>query len=137
MISPRLLRWWWMMVLVLGLGTSACAESLTLSTRSRIRSVRNTNDWGIHHATAQWESTRTAVVVCDMWDKHHCPDATERVGEMAPRMNEMIKAARARGCLIIHCPSDTMDFYKDHPGRKLAQSAPKVATTIPWKGGAP
>jgi putative heme-binding domain-containing protein len=134
MISRRLLRWWWTTAVLLGLASTACAEPLTLSTRSRIRSVRDTNDWGIRQATATWEATRTAVVVCDMWDKHHCPDATERVGEMAPRMNEMIKAARARGCLIIHCPSDTMDFYKDHPGRKLAQSAPKVPTTIPLEG---
>ena len=47
---------------------------------------------------------------------------------MAPRMNEVLKAARYKGVLIIHCPSDTMEFYKDHPGRKLAQQAPKVET---------
>ncbi|MEO6035644.1 MAG: ThuA domain-containing protein, partial [Verrucomicrobiota bacterium] len=61
-------------------------------------------------------------------------DATARVGEMAPRMNEVIKEARRRGILIIHCPSETMDFYKDHPGRRLAQSAPKVETRIPLQG---
>jgi type 1 glutamine amidotransferase len=33
--------------------------------------------------------------------------------------------------LIIHCPSNTMEFYKDHPGRKLAQAAPKVETARP------
>jgi putative heme-binding domain-containing protein len=82
----------------------------------------------------QWDSAGTAIVICDMWDKHHCPDATERVGEMAPRMNEVIKAARARGVLIIHCPSDTMNFYKDYPGRKLAQAAPKVPTKAPLQG---
>jgi len=78
-----------------------------------------------------WDPARTAVVVCDMWDQHHCPDATDRVGEMAPRMNEVLKAARDRGALIIHCPSDTLDFYKDHPGRRLAQAAPKVETRVP------
>ncbi len=81
-----------------------------------------------------WEPKRTAVVVCDMWDQHHCPDATDRVGEMAPRMNEVLKAARDRGALIIHCPSDTLEFYKDHPGRRLAQGAPKVETPIPLQG---
>src|SRR5262249_27419409 len=35
-------------------------------------------------------------------------------------------AARKQGVLIIHCPSDTMDFYKDTPQRKLAQAAPQV-----------
>jgi nicotinamidase-related amidase len=50
---------------------------------------------------------------------------------MAPRVNEFAKAARSRGVLIIHCPSNTMDFYKDHPGRKLAQSAPPATPLVP------
>ncbi len=107
------------------------AADLELHARRRTGTGPGTNDWQAVDSTLRWEPSRTAVVVCDMWDRHHCPDATERVGEMAPRMNEMLRAARARGCLVIHCPSDTMDFYKDHPGRKLAQSAPKVETAIP------
>lgn len=87
-----------------------------------------------HEGTVSWEASRTAVVVCDMWDQHHCPDATERVGEMAPAMNEVLQAARAQGMLILHCPSDTLKFYQDHPGRKLAQAAPPVKTTIPLQG---
>jgi type 1 glutamine amidotransferase/nicotinamidase-related amidase len=50
---------------------------------------------------------------------------------MAPRMNEVLKAARSKGVLIIHCPSNTMEFYKDHPGRKLAQQAPPVEAKRP------
>ncbi len=134
MSIQSLTRWFALLAFVATAALPAQAEPLPLSTRARLRSKKDTNDWVLQNATTQWESTRTAVVVCDMWDKHHCPDATERVGEMAPRMNEMIRAARARGCLIIHCPSDTMDFYKDHPGRKLAQAAPKVPTTIPLEG---
>ena len=66
-----------------------------------------------------------------MWDKHWCEGSTRRVGEMAPRMNEVVRKARAQGVTIIHCPSDTMKFYDGTPGRKLAQAAPKVETTIP------
>jgi hypothetical protein len=36
---------------------------------------------------------------------------------MAPRMNAVIKAARARGVTIVHAPSDTMDFYQDARAR--------------------
>lgn len=79
----------------------------------------------------EWDASKTAIVVCDMWDRHWCEGATRRVGEMAPRMNEVLNAARAKGVTIIHCPSDTMDFYKDHPGRKLAMTAPKVDTKVP------
>lgn len=85
----------------------------------------------------EWDAGKTAIVICDMWDRHWCEGATRRVGEMAPRMNEVVAAARAKGVTIIHCPSDTMDFYRDHPGRKLALAAPKVETAIPLAGWRP
>ncbi len=111
--------------------TSAAGEVLTLHARSRVPAAAGTNEWVAVERTVQWQARFTAIVICDMWDQHWCPDATERVAEMAPRMNDTVKAARAKGAFIIHCPSDTMTFYKDHPGRKLAQSAPKVETKVP------
>jgi len=121
-------------VLLFGLlAVSANAAPLTLHTRNRVPTAGDTNEWQVVEQTTQWNARRTAIVICDMWDKHWCPDATERVGEMAPRLNEVVNAARAKGVFIIHCPSDTLKFYEDHPGRKLAQSAPKVETKIPLK----
>lgn len=84
--------------------------------------------------TLNWSAKKTAIVVCDMWNKHWCEGATRRVAEMAPRMNEVISAARDKGVLIIHCPSSCLDFYKDTPMRKLAEQAPPVETKIPLKG---
>ena len=112
----------------------AAAVPVSFHTRSRQLLGTNSSEVKVVEKTVEWDPTHTAVVVCDMWDQHHCPDATERVAEMAPRMNEVLKAARARGMLVIHCPSDTLGFYKEHPARKLAQSAPKVTTTIPLQG---
>jgi len=118
----------------LAVATLADAGTLTLHTRSRVRAEADTNEWTAADRPVEWDAPRTAIVICDMWDKHWCPDATERVGEMAPRMNEVVKAARAKGVFIIHCPSDTMRFYTNHPGRRLAQSTPKVETKVPLKG---
>lgn len=73
-----------------------------------------------------WKPEETAVIVCDMWDSHHCYNAVQRVKDMAPRMNELLKAARRRGALIIHAPSSCMKPYADHPGRKRAQRAPQA-----------
>ena len=122
--------------LVLLLAALDLASAAPWTFHARVRTGTNTPPQpnAIEERLLTWEPTRTAVVVCDMWDRHHCPDATDRVGEMAPRMNEVLKAARARGALIIHCPSDTLDFYKDHPGRRLAQAAPKVETRVPLQG---
>lgn len=73
-----------------------------------------------------WKPRETAIIICDMWDEHWCKCATQRVAAMAPKMNAVVKAARARGVFVIHAPSDCMDFYKDSPGRKLALAAPKA-----------
>lgn len=107
------------------------AEPITLQTRSRVPDPADPNESRVVESAVTWDASRTAIVICDMWDRHWCPDATERVGEMAPRLNAVVGAARARGVLIIHCPSDTLKFYENHPGRKLAQAAPKVETPVP------
>lgn len=106
-------------------------SQLTLHLRKRVETAKDSGRYHTLTQTATWDAAKTALVICDMWDKHWCDNATRRVGEMAPRMNEVVSAARKKGVFIIHCPSDTMDFYKDTPQRKLAQSAPAVETKIP------
>ncbi len=73
-----------------------------------------------------WKPSQTAVIVCDMWDSHHCRNATIRGSEMTPRMNQVLAEMRSRGSLVIHAPSGCMDFYKDHPARKRAASFEKA-----------
>ena len=75
---------------------------------------------------ATMPAEETSVIICDMWDKHWSRGATERVAAMAPRVNEVVKAARSRGITIIHAPSETMDFYQDTPARKRIMNAPHV-----------
>ncbi len=71
-----------------------------------------------------WDAAETAVIICDMWDKHWCDFASQRVAEMAPRMNEVVSAARDAGVFIVHAPSETLGFYADHPARRRMQQAP-------------
>lgn len=104
---------------------------LTLNGRTRAETAEGSGRWHSVISPLQWKAEETAIVVCDMWDRHWCPNATERVGQMAPVMNDVIRTARNRGVLIIHCPSDTMDFYRDWRQRKRAQAAPPVETQIP------
>ncbi len=78
-------------------------------------------------AKAEWNPKETAIIVCDMWDRHTCPSAEKRVGELAPRVDETLAAARLKGILIIHAPSACMEPYKDHPARKRALTAPAAA----------
>jgi nicotinamidase-related amidase len=72
------------------------------------------------------DPSRTAVVVCDMWDDHWCKSAAARCGELAKKADPVLNACREKGMTIIHCPSDTMAFYKDHPARKRMLAVKKV-----------
>lgn len=110
---------------------AADAGKLVLQARTRTETKKESGRWHVVTKQLDWDPKKTAIVICDMWDKHWCEHATNRVGEMAPRMNEVVTAARKQGVLIIHCPSDTMDFYKDTPQRKLAQQAPMVEAKVP------
>ena len=104
---------------------------LHLQARRRVCEAAGSATFRTVAEPVSWDARKTAVVICDMWDHHWCKESERRVGEMAPRINALCNALRDRGALIIHCPSDTMNFYKDHPGRKLAENAPKVKTQIP------
>lgn len=89
------------------------------------------NQWQEKVTIRRVDATKTAIIICDMWDKHWSRGASERVDAMTPRMNEVIAAARAQGVLIIHAPSDTMDFYADTPARWRALSVPAVEPPAP------
>lgn len=109
----------------------ADSKPLALNLRRRVEVAPDTGRYHTLTSPTEWDPKKTAIIICDMWDKHWCHTSTDRVAEMAPRMNEVVKAARSRGVFVIHCPSDTMEFYKDTPQRKLAQAAPMVPTKRP------
>src|SRR3954454_6613519 len=52
-----------------------------------------------------WDVSKTAIIICDMWDDHYCKSAARRVAVMAPKMNAVISGARDHGVMIIHAPS--------------------------------
>jgi nicotinamidase-related amidase len=84
------------------------------------------NTWRTESIPRTVPADQTAIIVCDMWDKHWARGAGERVADMAPYMNDVISTARDRGVQIIHAPSETMDFYKDTLARHRIRLAPDV-----------
>ena len=72
----------------------------------------------------KWTPTETAIIVCDVWDYHHSPNAVARLQQLLPRLDAVLKSARGKGVTIIHAPSDCMDAYQDHPARRRAIAAP-------------
>ena len=109
-------------------------EMLTLCMRSRVEAPQEGGKVQIVYRRVQWDPHKTAIIICDVWDKLWCKITTDRVAELAPKINEVITAARKKGVLIIHAPSGNTDFYKDTPQRQRALAAPKVETAVPLKG---
>jgi nicotinamidase-related amidase len=76
---------------------------------------------------AKLDPKKTAIVVVDMWDRHWCKTYTARVGNLVPRMNQTLEAARKLGIQVVWTPSDVVSFYKDHPARKAMRAIPAHA----------
>src|SRR5262249_31685718 len=60
--------------------------TLRLNVRERREEPRGSRKFKLVERTLDWEVAETAIIVCDMWDDHHCKIAAQRVGVMAPRM---------------------------------------------------
>jgi putative membrane-bound dehydrogenase-like protein len=110
---------------------SEAGKPLMLHERLREAVAGANNAFAVKEKTVEWEPSKTALIICDMWDKHWCQAASRRVAELAPVMNRAVAAAREKGVLIIHAPSSCMEPYKNHPARKRAQAAPKAANLPP------
>lgn len=104
----------------------ARSGTMKIDKRSRVQS-ETAADYELIHQTEYWDSQNTALIICDMWNEHWCPGATERVAEMAPYMNEVVQKAREKGIFIIHAPSDVTDHYAGHPARLRAMKAPSAS----------
>jgi nicotinamidase-related amidase len=104
---------------------------LTLHLRTRVEAFKGSGAWEEINLTKQFPAKESAIIVCDMWDKHWCQNASERCGEMAKKMDKVLKSARASGALIIHAPSECMDFYKDTPQRRRLADVKRVKPPKP------
>ncbi len=79
-----------------------------LRTQELVVDDRGYRRWEVVTTEKVVPAAKTALIICDMWDNHY------------------IRAARSKGARIIHSPSETMDFYAEHPARKRMLSLPRV-----------
>jgi nicotinamidase-related amidase len=101
-------------------------REINLQLRTQIQPFHAHGSWAEAHFEAAIAPSKTAIIITDMWDKHWCKGATHRVGLIAQKMEPLLGVARRAGILVIHAPSETMDFYSNAPGRQLAEKAPHV-----------
>ena len=116
------------------LGAEEVVSPWTLSLRHRVETAEGSGRYHTLERQESWRPAETAVIVCDMWDLHHCLNATRRGAEMAPRMNAFLKRARSAGAVIIHAPSSCVKPYEGHPARERAKATPR-SSKLPEKIG--
>src|SRR5690242_19652679 len=97
---------------------TARSADLTVDLRSRLELFKGNGEWREVRLQEPLDPAKTAVIICDMWDRHWCSGATGRVNQLVVRMAPFVEAARKRGIQIIHAPSETMPFYQDAPQRQ-------------------
>lgn len=113
------------------LGADRSSSPYRVVERTRVEVDGATGLLSVVEKPVEWAPAETALVICDMWDTHWCKSASARTAQIAPRIDALAKSMRAQGSLIIHAPSDTMKYYADAPGRRLAQSAARVEPPSP------
>ena len=107
-------------------GASAIAtEPLRVQLRSRVVSKED-QSWLIKLRAESWQHNETAIVVCDMWDLHHCFRAVVREAEFAPRLDRLLRELRDQGVTIIHAPSGCMKQYENNAARARAINTPQA-----------
>jgi nicotinamidase-related amidase len=89
----------------------------------RTRTLDDARRWQAAESEIDLVPEQTAIILCDVWDHHWCPNAETRLEKLLPRMSALTNSLRNRGVLIVHAPSETMDFYARHPGRRRILAA--------------
>jgi nicotinamidase-related amidase len=124
------------MIIVVLAGLALVAQS-SLPVRSRVELFKGNGEWREVNTTVPLDPKKTALIICDMWDKHWCRGANERVVPLAAKAVPVIAKAREKGILIIHAPSETMGFYADTPQRKAIADLSRINPPAPLALDAP
>lgn len=91
--------------------------------------------WETSETIRECDPARTALVLCDVWDRHTCRGAEERLARLLPGIAMVVERFRSAGALIVHAPSDTIDFYEGTPARVRLLTVSSSVDASPRKTG--
>src|SRR5438105_1082292 len=75
------------------------ATAFVFQLRSRVPGPTDKDQYQVVVRKDMWYANQTAIIVCDVWDAHHCLNAVRRLDELLPVMNRVLEEARAQGVL--------------------------------------
>ena len=89
---------------------------------SEYLALRYRNDNGRPSFTKIRKKTNEiAIIVVDMWNKHHCKPSEKRAAPLAHKVNGLLSILRKSGVQVIFSPSDTVSYYANYQQRKRIQ----------------
>lgn len=121
---PATLAAWWLVVLTSPWSGALAESSFQVSLQTQVKT--SDGSYQLRRQAELWRAEATAVIVCDMWDCHHCYRAVLRENQMVPRMEAVLNDLRDRGVTVIHAPSGCVDAYADHGARQRVLAVPKA-----------
>lgn len=107
--------------------------NLKLNLRTRVQLFKGSDQWEAAVVQKVFQARETALLICDMWDKHWCKTSTQRFDTIAKRMVSVVNAVRDTGVQIIHSPSDCMGFYEETSHRQRIQGLSHVEPPQPFQ----
>lgn len=113
-------------VLAVFIAHTATGPEAQLKLRSRVELYKGSAEWHEVAVDEPFSPSTSALILCDMWDHHWCEGAAGRVAVLARKIAPVVEMARSHGFLIIHAPSDTMEYYKEAPQRRAILAIPPV-----------
>jgi nicotinamidase-related amidase len=105
--------------------------TLALTFRCRYQPFKACPEWQEISIRKELAGKETAIILCDVWDDHWCKPAARRCAVLAKKIDKVLHAARAKGVIVIHAPSECMGFYKDYPQRRRMAELPKAEPPKP------
>ena len=67
----------------------------SLRLRSRVELFRGSDQWKEVHVDYPFDPSKSALIVCDMWDKHWCSGANVRVAALVKKLEPFLKPREA------------------------------------------
>lgn len=113
-------------VLLLSVAALVGREEPHVTLRSRAHLFHSGEEWTEVRADYRFVPAKSAVIVCDMWDRHWCTGANVRVAALVKRLEPLLEAARQSGMVVVHAPSDTMAYYANAPQRERILKLPRI-----------
>jgi nicotinamidase-related amidase len=100
--------------------------TLTLRRQVLVQDADGRNIWQVSEERRALPCVETALLLCDVWDRHWSKGAVIRLNALVPGLNNLVKRARERGIFVIHAPSGVLEVYEHTPARKRIAEVARV-----------